>query len=170
MSEALRGEGAYLRNLELKRFMPKYHELAELAPRDVVARAIAHELELVKRPDAAVYLDLTHLDADRVRKRFPTIYATCMRYNIDIADGAGADSSGRALRDGRRPHRSLRTNLAARTLCGGRGRLHRRPRSESAGQQFAARRVGVRSARGPEHARATGARTSKRCDCRQHAC
>ncbi len=51
----------------------------------MVARAIAHELELVKRPDAAVYLDLTHLNADRVRKRFPTIYATCMEYNIDIA-------------------------------------------------------------------------------------
>jgi len=85
LSEALRGEGAYLRNLELVRFMPKYHEMAELAPRDVVARAITHELELVKRPDAVVYLDLTHLRADHVRKRFPTIYATCMRYNIDIA-------------------------------------------------------------------------------------
>ncbi len=85
LSEALRGEGAYLRNLDLQRFMPKYHELAELAPRDVVARAITHELELVKRPDAVVYLDLTHLPAERVRKRFPMIYSTCMRYNIDIA-------------------------------------------------------------------------------------
>jgi L-aspartate oxidase len=85
LSEALRGEGAYLRNLDLKRFMPKYHEMAELAPRDVVARAIVHELELQHSPDATVYLDLTHLNADRVRSRFPTIYATCMQYNIDIA-------------------------------------------------------------------------------------
>ncbi|MGA9565191.1 MAG: L-aspartate oxidase [Candidatus Korobacteraceae bacterium] len=86
LSEALRGEGAYLRNLELARFMHKYHEMAELAPRDVVARAIAHELEGAKRPDAAVYLDLTHLNAEKVRKRFPTIYSTCMRYNIDITE------------------------------------------------------------------------------------
>lgn len=86
LSEALRGEGAYLRNLELNRFMHKYHEMGELAPRDVVARAIAHELEVAKRPDAAVYLDLTHLKADNVRKRFPTIYSTCMQYNIDITE------------------------------------------------------------------------------------
>jgi L-aspartate oxidase len=85
LSEALRGEGAYLRNLELVRFMPKYHEQGELAPRDVVARAIAHELELVKNPNAAVYLDLTHLNPERLRKRFPMIYSTCMQYNIDIA-------------------------------------------------------------------------------------
>ncbi len=85
LSEALRGEGAILRNTELQRFMPKYHELAELAPRDVVARAIASELEAAKGPNAAVYLDLSHLKPDRVRQRFPTIYATCMQYNIDIA-------------------------------------------------------------------------------------
>lgn len=85
LSEALRGEGAYLRNMALHRFMPKYHELAELAPRDVVARAIAHEIELAGSPDAVVYLDLTHLPAERVRMRFPRIYKTCMDYNIDIA-------------------------------------------------------------------------------------
>jgi len=85
LSEALRGEGAYLRNLEMHRFMSKYHEMGELAPRDVVARAIVHELELSKTPEPVVYLDLTHLDADHVRKRFPRIHSTCMEYNIDIA-------------------------------------------------------------------------------------
>jgi L-aspartate oxidase len=84
LSEALRGEGAYLRNMELVRFMPKYHELAELAPRDVVARAIVHELEVSRAKDPVVYLDLTHLNAEHVKKRFPTIYATCLQYNIDI--------------------------------------------------------------------------------------
>ena len=85
LSEALRGEGAYLRNMEMNRFMLKYHQLAELAPRDVVARAIVHELEVSKAKDPVVYLDLTHLDADHVKKRFPRIYSTCMEYNIDIA-------------------------------------------------------------------------------------
>ena len=54
LSEALRGEGAYLRNAEMQRFMPKYHEMAELAPRDVVARAIAHELEVSRLADPVV--------------------------------------------------------------------------------------------------------------------
>jgi L-aspartate oxidase len=84
ISEALRGEGAYLRNLEMVRFMPKYHQMAELAPRDVVARAIVHELEVSRAKDPVVYLDLTHLDAAHLEKRFPRIYATCMQYNVDI--------------------------------------------------------------------------------------
>ncbi len=84
VSEALRGEGAYLRNLEMDRFMPKYHDMAELAPRDVVARAIAHELEVSRAKDPVVYLDLTHMSERHLRERFPRIYATCLEYNVDI--------------------------------------------------------------------------------------
>jgi L-aspartate oxidase len=85
LSEALRGEGAYLLNMAHERFMPRYHELAELAPRDVVARAIAREIDKAGAAEAVVYLDLRHLPADSVRARFPRIYKTCLEYGIDIA-------------------------------------------------------------------------------------
>ncbi len=86
LSEALRAEGACLRNIELNRFMGKYHPMGELAPRDVVARAIVHEMEVSRAKDPFVYLDLTHLSASKVQKRFPRIYATCMQHNVDITE------------------------------------------------------------------------------------
>jgi L-aspartate oxidase len=82
LSEALRGEGAQLRNIDLERFMPRYHEAAELAPRDVVSRAIV--MEMHRSRSEFVYLDLTGLDPEHVKKRFPRIYSTCLEYNLDI--------------------------------------------------------------------------------------
>jgi L-aspartate oxidase len=86
LSEALRTEGACLRNFELNRFMGKYHPMGDQAPRDVVARAIVHEMEVSRAKDPFVYLDLTHLSATKVQKRFPRIYATCMQHNVDITE------------------------------------------------------------------------------------
>lgn len=84
LSEALRGEGATLRNDRRERFMTRYHELAELAPRDVVARAIHRELESSTAADPVVYLDVTHLDGEKLKARFPRIYQTCKQYGLDI--------------------------------------------------------------------------------------
>lgn len=82
ISEAVRGEGAYLRNVKGERFMPNYHMLAELAPRDIVTRSIQTEME--KYSSENVFLDVTHLDGDHIKKRFPNITATCAKYNIDL--------------------------------------------------------------------------------------
>lgn len=82
ISEAVRGEGAVLRNIKGERFMNKYHELLELAPRDIVARAIVSEMELTGANHA--YLDITHEDPETVKHRFPTIYETCIGYGLDM--------------------------------------------------------------------------------------
>jgi L-aspartate oxidase len=82
LSEAMRGEGAILRNINNELFMRSYHPDAELAPRDVVSRAIISEM--VRTSNNHVYLDLTHLDADFIKNRFPRIYTTCLQYNVDI--------------------------------------------------------------------------------------
>ncbi|OPY56699.1 MAG: L-aspartate oxidase [Pelotomaculum sp. PtaU1.Bin035] len=82
ISEAVRGEGAYLRNSECLRFMPRYHDLLELAPRDIVVRAILEEM--ARTGSNKVYLDLTHLDPEVIKKRFPNITRTCAAYGLDI--------------------------------------------------------------------------------------
>lgn len=83
ISEAVRGEGAVLRNIKGERFMHRYHELLELAPRDVVARAIVSEIEETR--STFVYLDITHESPEMVKHRFPTIYETCMHYGLDLS-------------------------------------------------------------------------------------
>jgi len=82
ISEAVRGEGAVLRNIRGERFMEKYHHQLELAPRDVVARAIVSEIELTK--STFVYIDITHESAEMVKHRFPTIYEYCLTYGLDL--------------------------------------------------------------------------------------
>lgn len=82
ISEAVRGEGAVLRNSNGERFMSYYHEFEELAPRDVVARAIVGEMEQTHAD--YVYLDITHQPEDLVKQRFPTIYKFCLQYGLDL--------------------------------------------------------------------------------------
>jgi L-aspartate oxidase len=82
ISEAVRGEGGVLRNAEGFRFMADYHEKADLAPRDVVARSILSEMK--KSHSDRVYLDVTHLPAQTITARFPHIYRFCLDRGLDI--------------------------------------------------------------------------------------
>jgi L-aspartate oxidase len=82
ISEAVRGEGGILRNAEGRPFMAEYHPSAELAPRDVVARAILAQIEATGTDH--VFLDVTHLPPSRVTSRFPQIYRFCLDHGLDI--------------------------------------------------------------------------------------
>ena len=84
ISEAVRGEGAWLINQNGERFMPAIHELAELAPRDIVAQSIYREMR--KYNQDYVWLSLKHLDPEMVMRRFPNIYAKCREAGYDLCD------------------------------------------------------------------------------------
>lgn len=112
VTEAVRGEGAFLRDMRGDRFMVNYHPDAELAPRDVVSRSIARHLATTG--DTHVFLDLTHFEEERAATRFPRLHEMCRIYNIDVTreripvhpsahylmGGVTADADGRSTVDG----------------------------------------------------------------------
>lgn len=82
ITEAVRGDGGLLYNLDMERFMPMYDARAELAPRDVVARSIDDQLK--KRNEKYVLLDISHKARDKILSHFPNIAAECLKYGLDI--------------------------------------------------------------------------------------
>lgn len=117
ISEAVRGEGGRLINIRGERFMEKYHEKGELAPRDVVSRAIQMEMELTGFP--CVYLDITHKPAEFIRERFPTISDTTQRYGLDISiDLIPVCPGAHFMMGGIRTNTDTETNLKGLYVCG----------------------------------------------------
>ncbi len=82
ITEALRGEGGVLRHADGDAFMERYHPLRDLAPRDIVARAIVREMKARNVPN--VFLDATHIPAEKIQHHFPTVYEKCLSVGIDI--------------------------------------------------------------------------------------
>ena len=117
ISEAVRGEGGKLVNIRGEQFMDKYHEKGELAPRDVVSRAIQNEMSLTGFP--CVYLDITHKSADFIQERFPTISDTTKRYGLDInIDLIPVRPGAHFMMGGIRTNADTETNLKGLYACG----------------------------------------------------
>jgi len=117
ITEALRGEGAILVDGKGKRFMPEYHEAAELAPRDVVSRAILSQMR--KTESTHVYLDIRHLDKAHVAARFPLISELCESFDIDVSrDLIPVRPSAHYMVGGVKTDESARTTMAGLYACG----------------------------------------------------
>ncbi len=117
ISEAVRGEGGRLINIRGERFMDKYHEKGELAPRDVVSRAIQNEMFLTDFP--CVYLDITHKPADFILERFPTISSTTERHGLDISiDLIPVRPGAHFMMGGIRTNADTETNIIGLYACG----------------------------------------------------
>jgi L-aspartate oxidase len=117
ISEAVRGEGAILLNIHGERFMSAYDPREELAPRDIVSRAILNEMMRTGVP--YVYLDITHRPKDFLTRRFPTIYKTCLEYGLDIAtDAMPVQPAAHFMMGGVWTDISARTTLQGLFACG----------------------------------------------------
>jgi L-aspartate oxidase len=117
ISESVRGEGGLLRNAAGERFMTGRHELGELAPRDIVARAITREL--IKRGESHVFVDITGRPRDYLAQRFPTIFTECLRRGIDMSrDWIPVCPVQHYLIGGIKTDLNARTRVAGLYACG----------------------------------------------------
>jgi L-aspartate oxidase len=117
ITEALRGEGAILRDVKGREFMKEYHKDAELAPRDVVSRACL--LQMLKTKSTHVYLDVRHLDKKYIAKRFPHIFELCESFDIDISkDLIPVRPSAHYIIGGVKTDLSAKTSIENLYACG----------------------------------------------------
>lgn len=116
ISEAVRGEGARLINQNGERFMPAIHELAELAPRDIVAQSIYRQMQKYRQD--YVWLSLKHLDPHLVKRRFPNIYEKCKQLGIDMCDRIPVAPAAHYTVGGVRTDIDGKTNIKNLFVCG----------------------------------------------------